>query len=267
MSSTGKWKVVAGVACLAVLAFAACNRDIGAPAAGAGGRGPLAEGSRVSGTLVETVNPLGSAPAFVPAPSRRDFSAVVEHGAARLDGATIALGRGFPRASSDVEFTDSEGRRARLVARAPAPGQPLQSFQVYRDGQLLVDVAFRWQDQGGAWVLRERTLTVYDHGRALLTHTRALDGASLASAGLRLPSFGRAGSLAAFLLPQRLEAETCIAEATMTVVAAGVVGAAAAQVVLTPTPLAFIALGMAISFYSSTMDAYTACLEKELPQE
>ncbi|MEK6768665.1 MAG: hypothetical protein AABY85_06720 [Gemmatimonadota bacterium] len=265
MKKAGIMAAAVGGVLVTLAAIAGCGRDIGGSATGVTGAGsPLIDGSRIRGTLVETVSTLASAPAYLPEPARRDFSAVVEHGEARLDGAIIAHGRGLPRATSDVEFTDREGRRARLVAHAGAPGQALRGFQVYRDGQLLVDVAFRWQNLNGAWLLGERTLTVYDHGRAVLTHTRALDGASLASAGLRLPSLGGTGSLAAFLLPQRLEASSCFGEAAMTVLAASAVGAAAAGFIAAPSPATYLVLAGAIAVYDGAMDVYVACLDRQL---
>ena len=262
MSSTQNWKLAAGVACAAVLAVAACGRDVGGPAhRTVGADGPLINGARIRGTLMETVSPL-TATSYRPEPVRRDFSAVVEHGQAHLDGASIALSRGLPSATSDVEFTDREGRRDRVVARASAAGLPPQGFEVYRDGQLLVDVAFRWQRLNGAWVLGERTLTVYDHGRALLRHTRALDGATLASGGLRLPGLGGPASLAAILLPQRLEAQWyhCLGEATETVLAASLVSAAAAAFIAVPTPVTWGAVVGAIGVYDAAMDAYFNCV-------
>jgi len=262
MSSTGKWKLAAGVACAAVLAVAACGRDIGGPAhRTVGSGGPLINGARIRGTLMETVSPL-IATSYRPEPVRRDFSAVVDHGRARLDGATIALSRGLPSAASDVEFTDREGRRARVVAHASAAGLPPKGFQVYRDGQLLVDVTFRWQNIDGAWVLGERTLTVYDHGRALLRHTRALDGATLASGGLRLPGLGGTASLAAILLPQRLEAQwyRCLGEATETVLAASLVSAATVAFITAPSAVTWGAVVGAIGVYDVAMDAYFNCV-------
>jgi hypothetical protein len=267
MSRTQKWKLAAGVACVAALAVAACGRDIGGPAhRTVGADGPLINGARIRGTLMETVSPL-TATSYQPAPVRRDFSAVVEHGQARLDGATIALSRGLPRSTSDVEFTDREGRRARLVARASAAGLPPEDFQVYRDGQLLVEVAFRWRHLNGAWVLGERTLTVYDRGRALLHHTRVLDGATLASGGLRLPGLGGPASLAAVLLPQRLEAQwyRCMPEATETVLAASLVSAAAVAFIAAPGPVTWGAVVGAIGVYDAAMGAYFNCVFRIQP--
>lgn len=265
MKKAGIMAAAVGGVLVTLAVIAGCGRDIGGSATDVTGAGStLTNGSRIRGSVVEQVSALVPTVSYRPEPTRRDFSAVVRNGQATLDGGTIAVSRGLARGTSDVEFTDREGRHARLVARSSAPGRPAEGFQVYRDGQLLVDVAFQWQNLNGAWVLGQRTLTVYDHGQAVLRHTRAVDGATLASAQVGVPGFGRQRSLLSILLPQRLEAQwyRCLGEATMTVLAASGVGAATAAFIAAPSPATYGVVLGAIALYETTMDAYVECLNE-----
>lgn len=263
MSRAGKWKLPSGGAFLALAVVAACARDIGGSGRGVTGLGgPLINGSRISGTMVEALSVSAPTPGYVPEPTRRAFTAVVHEGRATFEGVVVAVSQGLPKVASDVEFTDREGRRARLLVRSAGPGQPVEAFQVYRDGQLLVDVAFEWQNLNGAWALSRRTLTAYDHGQAVLHQTREVNGTSLARAGLAVPSLGQAGSALSLLLPERLEAQwyACLGEATMTVLAASAVGAATAIFVATPNPVTYLTLVTTIAAYDKAMDAYVKCV-------
>lgn len=261
MSEMRKMTAVAGAVWLALAA--GCSRD---RAGGnvAGPRGAVTEGSRVSGTIVESLSlPGASGQAAGPRVTRRSFQATVRSGHAEVDGAAVVTSGGPRRPSHEVEFTDREGRRARIVVGTPGAGQPVRRFQVYRDGDLVADAAFTWENRAGAWVLTERTLTVYDHGNPVLRQVRTLEGASTVQA------FGSArvgGPLARLLtsaiLPGALEAQwyRCLDKASVTVVAAGAVGAATAAFIAAPTPVTYTALAIAIAAYDKAMDEFVKCI-------
>ena len=262
MKQTRKMAAVAGAVWLA-LAAAGCSRDR-ASAYVTGPHGALTEGSRISGTLVESLSlPGASGREAEPRMSRRSIEATVRSGQAEIDGAALVTSRGLRSPSHRFEFTDREGRRARIVVGTAGAGQPVQRFQVYRDGELLADAAFTWQNRTGAWVLTERTVTVYDHGRPVLRHVRTLEGANVTQAfgGARVgPALARL--LSSAVLPRALEAEwwSCLDKAAVTVVAAGAVGAATAAFIAAPTPVTYVALAGAIAAYDKSMDAYMECL-------
>ena len=262
MIQTRKMAAVAGAVWLALVA-AGCSRDR-ARAYVTGPHGALTEGSRISGTLVESLSlPGASGRAAEPHVSRRSFEATVRSGHAEIDGAALATSRGLRTPSHQFEFTDREGRRARIVVGAPGAGQPVERFQVYRDGELLADAVFTWQNRTGAWVLAERTLTVYDHGQPVLRQVRSLEGASATQAfgGARVgPALARL--LSSAVLPRALEAQwwSCLDKAAVTVVAAGAVGAATAAFIAAPTPVTYGVLAGSIAAYDQAMDAYVECV-------
>lgn len=262
MNQTRKLAAVAGAVWLA-LAAAGCSRDR-ARASVTGPHGAVAEGSRISGTLVESLSlPGASGRAGEPHVSRRSFEATVLSGHAEIDGAALVTSRGLSAPSHQFEFTDREGRRARIVVGTHGAGQPVERFQVYRDGELLADAAFAWQNRTGAWVLTERTLTVYEHGRLVLRQVRNLEGVSATQAfrGAQVgPALARL--LSSAVLPRALEAQLwrCLDKAAVTVVAAGAVGAATAAFIAAPTPVTYVALAGAIAAYDKSMDDYVDCL-------
>ncbi len=265
MNQTRKMAAVAGAVWLA-LAAAGCSRDR-ARAYVTGPHGALTEGSRISGTLVESLSlPGASGRAAEPHVSRRSFEATVRSGHAEIDGAALVTSRGLRAPWHRFEFTDREGRRARIIVGTPGAGRPVERFQVYRDGELLADAVFTWQNRTGAWVLAERTLTVYDRGQPVLRHVRSLEGASATQAfgGARVgPALARL--LGSAVLPRALEAQwwSCLDKAAVTVVAAGAVGAAAAAFIAAPTPVTYGALAGALAAYDQAMDAYVECLAQE----
>jgi hypothetical protein len=262
MNGMRKMTAVAGAVWLALAAGCARDRAGGDVA---GPRGAPTDGSRVSGTIVESLSlPGASGQAAEPRVTRHAFQATVRSGHAEVDGAAVVTSGGLPRPSHEVEFTDREGRRARIVVGTSGAGQPVRRFQVYRDGELLADAAFTWENRTGAWVLTQRTLTVYDRGNPVLRQVRTLEGASTvqAFAGARV---GRplARLLTSAILPNELEAQwyRCLDKAALTIVAASAVGAATAAVITAPTPVTFTALAAAIAFYDRTMDEYVKCIE------
>ena len=262
MNQTRKMAAVAGAVWLA-LAAAGCSHDRASTYV-TGPHGALTEGSRISGTVVESLSlPGASGRAAEPQVSRRSFEATVRSGHAEIDGAALVTSRGLRAPSHRFEFTDREGRRARIIVGTPGAGRPVERFQVYRDGELLADAVFTWQNRTGAWVQTERTLTVYDHGQPVLRQVRSLEGVSATQAfgGARVgPALARL--LSSAVLPRALEAQwwSCLDKAAVTVVAAGAVGAATAAFIAAPTPVTYGVLAGSIAAYDQAMDAYVECL-------
>jgi len=176
-----------GVAVLLAAALAVgCGRDAGGPERSVGPAAPaarLAEGAVVRATLRDAVVAPreGSAPSlleFDPAPAE----AVVAHGRA-VDascGALLAAGA-WGAGARELRHDDATAHVHRLLVRAPGNG-PVEAVRYERDGEVLAEAAYRWGAVGDGFVLRERVLTLFSHGRVLLRQVRRADAPSVLAA-------------------------------------------------------------------------------------
>ncbi len=175
------------VVLLAAALVVGCGRDAGGADRSLGPTAAAArveDGAVVRATLRDAIAvPRGGAASALveldPAPAE----AVVAHGLA-VDGRSGALLAAWTWgvATRQLDFRDEAGHAHRLlVGRAPGAG-PVQSVRYEADGEVVAEAVFRWDRVGDGFVLHERVLTLFDHGRLLLQQVRRADGADVLSA-------------------------------------------------------------------------------------
>jgi hypothetical protein len=165
-------------ALLAVAVAAGCARDASAPEVGGPPAVPaarLTEGALVRTTVRDaiTLRRLDGTPA-VRELEPAAVEAVVTNGAAvdRGTGAVLAAARrdGDDR---DLRYRDDGGHVHRLVVAGLRGRGPVASVRYERDGEVLAEVAYRWEAREGGYVLRERVLSLLRDGRVLLQQVRS----------------------------------------------------------------------------------------------
>jgi hypothetical protein len=178
--------LAAGAAVVVALAAAACARDASAPDAGAfPAVAAVVEGASVRAMLIERVEVPGSAfPAPVPETDALSHEATVLRGAAvdPATGAVLALTAAREVGERDVRFADDEGHQHRIRITGLGGRGPVAHVRYERDGELIAEIAYRWDRRDGGFVLRERTLTLTRGGRVILRHVRATQSVMVASA-------------------------------------------------------------------------------------
>jgi len=179
---------VPGTALLAALAVAACARDRSGPAAATEPAARVAdgvgEGALVRATVRDAIAPGGSA-AEVEAGVFPAAAAV--SGGRAMDPASGTFLAGTDGNGVDGErefgFRADDGHRHRLVLRGLAGHGPIASARYEEDGEVVAEVAWRWEGRSGGWVLRERALTLYRHGRVVLRQMRQAQAVDVTASG------------------------------------------------------------------------------------
>lgn len=180
---------VLGTAVLAVLAVTACARDRSGPAAvtdpAARTLAAVTEGARVRATVRDAVAVPGGAATEVDA-GVATAEAVVRGGCAMDPGSGAFLaatdGNGVD-GERDFHFTDDDGHRHLLVLHGMPGHGPIVSARYEKDGEVVAEVAWRWEGRSEGWVLRERALTLHVHGRIVLRQVRQADAVDVTPAG------------------------------------------------------------------------------------
>jgi hypothetical protein len=165
-----------GVAAILAAALAVgCGRDANGPEPGgvaAARAAPVAEGAVVRTTVRDALLVPGRGASGVQELGATPAEAVVVGGRAVDErcGALLAVvaGRGRGR---ELRHTDAEGHAHRLVIETLAAG-PVASARYERDGEVLAEAAFSWEQRGGGYVLRERVLSLYRNGSVVLRQVR-----------------------------------------------------------------------------------------------
>ena len=178
--------LAAGAAVLVALAAAACARDASAPDAGEfPAAAAVVEGASVRAMLIERVEVPGSAfPAPVPEADELRHEATVLSGAAvdPATGAVLAFTSAREVGERDVRFADDEGHQHRIRITGLGGRGPVAHVRYERDGELIAEIAYRWDRRDGGFLLRERTLTLTRGGRVIMRHVRATQSVMVASA-------------------------------------------------------------------------------------
>jgi hypothetical protein len=180
---------VLGTAVLAALAVAACARDRSGPVSATDPAvritADVTEGARVRATVRDVVSVPGATATEVET-GVAAAEAVVRSGRA-LDPASgaflAATDRNGVDDERDFEYTDDGGHRHRLVLHGMPGHGPIASARYEEDGELVAEVAWRWESRGGGWVLRERSLTLHHHGREMLRQVRHADAVDVTPSG------------------------------------------------------------------------------------
>ena len=179
-----------GVAAILAAALAVgCGRDASGPSPG--GIAPpafrLAEGARVRTTVFDALIVPGAGPSAVRELGATTAEAVVTGGRATdaRCGALLAVvpGRAGGR---ELRYTDADGHAHRLVVEAPDAGPPA-SARYERDGEVLAEADFRWEQRGGGYLLRERVLRLYRNGSLILEQVRRGGASEVTAASAGAP--------------------------------------------------------------------------------
>ncbi len=260
MRRVNLWLMV-GAAVLVALAAAACARDASAPdAAAIPAAAVVGERAGVRAAVRETIEvPRVNGPAMVQDLGVTTREAVVEGGEAveRGSGAVLALAPGRGLGHRDFQYADDEGHRHRLVVDG-GPGQgPLASVRYERDGEVVAEMAYRWEPRGDGHVLRERVLTLRKNGQVLLRHVRAagtVDVTPGPAAGLA--PLGTGGPLPPVQLAMALP---CLWEWARYVGASAALIVAAEVFTVAPNGATVAALLAAAGAWESSLDALLTC--------
>lgn len=254
----GAWGVLATLA-----ALGGCARDSGS----GGVVGPaqsIVEGARVSGTLwesVEATRPNGETiqRSLAPAP----FRVAVQGGVAHLDsGGSVATSRALPTPRRVLAYTDSAGHRHELVVTAAGGRGPVGRVEQFRDGEPVLTADFDWEVRPGGWVLKDRTLTVYQHGAPVLRHRRSVGAPEIAAATDATQILGAArGLLAGAFTPTALQAQSlsCLDKWIAYGLASSVLAIAVVVFIEAPSPVTYVAVVAAIAAWDKALDALIQC--------
>jgi hypothetical protein len=249
---------VLGTAVLAVLAVAACARDRSGPAAAtdpaAQVAGAVTEGALVRATVRDVVAVPGSAATEADA-GVSTAEATVSGGRAMdpAHGAFLASadGNGVD-GEREFQFTNDDGHRHRLVLRGLPGHGPIASARYEEDGEVVAEIAWRWEGRAGGWVLRDRTLTLHRHGRVVLRHVRQTDA-------VNVTPFGAAPD-GAFAPPvQRAKAVACGQEWVIYIGASATLILAGEVYTVAPNPATLAALGGAITAWEGAFNNLLNC--------
>lgn len=260
MRRVNLWLMV-GAAVLVALAAAACARDASAPDdAAIPAAAAVGEGAAVRVAVREAIEvPRTGGPAMVQDLGETTREAVVEGGEAieRGSGAVLALAPGRGLGHRDYQYADDEGHRHRLVVDG-TPGQgPLASVRYERDGEVVAEMAYRWEPRGDGYVLRERVLTLRKNGQVLLRHVRtagAVDVTPGPAAGLA--PLGTGGPLPPVQLTTALP---CLWEWAKYLGASAALIVAAEVYTVMPSPASGAALLAAAGAWEGALDALLVC--------
>lgn len=259
-----KRNVMVGTCGVAVLLAAAlvvgCGRDASGPERSAGPAGPLArltEGAVVRATLHDAlaVPREGAAPAVLEVEPQQ-AEAAVAHGRA-VDarcGALLAAGAwdGSPR---EFRYTDAAAHEHRLSVARGAGGGPVQTVRYAKDGQVLAEVVYRWLPAGEGYVLGERVISLFSHGRVVVQHVRRADALAVsapAPAAAGVP--GRPP-----VLYQEMVGSGCLKEWAAYIGASATLILAGELYTLIPTPATASALIAAAGVWEKALDNLLTC--------
>jgi hypothetical protein len=249
-----------GLAAILAAALAVgCGRDASGPEAGgiaAARAAPVAEGAVVRTTVRDALLVPGQGSAAVRELGVTPAEAVVVGGRAVDErcGALLAVvaGRGRGR---ELRHTDAEGHAHRLVIETLDAG-PMTSARYERDGEVLAEVAFRWEPRDGGYVMRERVLSLYRNGSVVLRQVR--QGADPEVTAAAAPAGGAALDVRPPVLPAQALPD-CTEEWAV------YIGASAAMIVageiftLVPNPATAGALLTAVNAWERSLNNLLAC--------
>jgi len=243
---------------IAVLAAAACARDRSGPAAAtdpaARVAGAVTEGALVRATVRDVVAVPGGAVAEAEA-GVATVEAVVSGGRATdpASGAFLAAteGNGVD-GEREFHFTGDDGHARRLTLRGLPGHGPIASARYEEDGEVVAEVTWRWEGRAGGWVLRDRTLTLHRHGRAMLRQVRQADA-------IDVKEFGAAPDGALAPPVQRAQAIACGQEWVVYIGASATLILAGEIYTIAPSPATLTALGGAITGWEGAFNNLLNC--------
>jgi hypothetical protein len=270
MQSAMTRKIGLGGVMLAVLATAGCSRDerdFGRGIAGPSAR--LAEGSRVFGWRTQSVELLaGDQSARTTRLAPVEVSATVSNGAARDSLVSLARTVAMAQRHRTLSHTDQQGRRHVFEVERGEDLSPPTSIRHVVDGELRMQMQFRWEARPGGWLLADRRITLFEAGRPVLQHALELGRLETAAAGGGSDGPARVlAGAAGLFLPAELHAAqfSCVNEVVALAAAAAATYLAYEALKLQPWSLtAWRNFLGAVALLGATTESFVDCLLENL---